>query len=87
MSCPLLKNAAAGIFPLNSNTLILIKALAHNLFHKICEEAHTAEQDKIGCDGKRAGQGASQSARGPIPGQGWDYTSLGASLSSCASRS
>jgi len=39
------KNAAADICPLNSNTLILIKALAHNLFHKICEEAWGCAQD------------------------------------------
>jgi hypothetical protein len=34
-----LKNIAGAIFPLNSKALILIKALANNLFHKICEEA------------------------------------------------
>jgi hypothetical protein len=45
----LLKNAAAGICPLNSNTLILIKALAHNLFHKICEEAHIGGQGTVPC--------------------------------------
>jgi hypothetical protein len=33
-----LKNIAGAIFPLNSKALILIKALANNLFHKICEE-------------------------------------------------
>lgn len=35
----LLKKYAEEIFPLNSIPLIWLKALAHNLFHKICEEA------------------------------------------------
>jgi hypothetical protein len=33
------KNAAQVNCLLKSNTLILIKALANNLFHKICAEA------------------------------------------------
>jgi hypothetical protein len=33
------KNTAAKKSRLNSTGLIQIKALAHNLFHKICEEA------------------------------------------------
>jgi hypothetical protein len=36
---PLPKNAAQIKYLLKSNTLILIKALANNLFHKICAEA------------------------------------------------
>jgi hypothetical protein len=40
----LLKNAAVEVFPLNSNTLILIKVFAHNLFHKICEEERAVEK-------------------------------------------
>jgi hypothetical protein len=36
---PLPKNAAQINCLLKSNTLILIKALANNLFHKICAEA------------------------------------------------
>jgi hypothetical protein len=32
------KNSARKKIPLNSICLRLIKALAHNLFHKICEE-------------------------------------------------
>jgi hypothetical protein len=35
----MLKNIAGLIFPLNSKTLIFIKVLANNLFHKICAEA------------------------------------------------
>ena len=35
---PLLKKSTANIFLLNSRTLIRIKVLAHNLFHKICAE-------------------------------------------------
>jgi hypothetical protein len=37
-----LKNIAGLICPLNSKTLIVLKLLANNLFHKICEEASAA---------------------------------------------
>jgi hypothetical protein len=41
------KNAAPTIFPLFSKALLLIKVLAHNLFHKICEEKTGCGQ--VGC--------------------------------------
>ena len=62
------KNAAEIIYPLDSNTLILINALAHNLFHKICEEPwHRLST---------APAVARVSAAAPGPHQGCDYTSL-----------
>jgi hypothetical protein len=54
---PLLKKTAVDICPLNSNTLTSIKALAHNLFHKICEEAQVDEEVSVGLPGRRSGAG------------------------------
>ena len=74
------KNAAAIICPLNSNTLILIKALAHNLFHKICEEAwdRTALPAALG-KARRGSRRGGPSAE-PVFRQASDYTSLDPAL-------
>jgi hypothetical protein len=71
-----LKNPAPDIFPLNSNTLILIKVLAHSVFHKMCAEAQAVDKASF--------------AAGAEPvfmvRQGWDYTSPGAFINAPASR-
>jgi hypothetical protein len=74
---PLLKKTAVDICPLNSNTLTSIKALAHNLFHKICEEAQVDEEVSVGMPGRRSGAGSSAGDPAGVVRSGWDYTSPG----------
>jgi hypothetical protein len=60
----MIKNIAGLICPLNSKTLVLIKVLANNLFHKICEEAPAGRQG----DACQAGQAVACFVRdGTIP--------------------
>ena len=73
----LLKNTAAGICSLNSSTLILLKAFAHNLFHKICEEAHTVEKAAFVAGVFLPAQARPLTVPATAIRQGWDYTSPG----------
>jgi hypothetical protein len=61
-ACALPKNTAGRFSRLNSITLMRIKVLAHNLFHKICEES--------------PGRLPLPVFPGRISGRGGDYTSL-----------
>jgi hypothetical protein len=63
----MIKNIAGLICPLNSKALVLIKALANNLFHKICEEAPPGDKVMLARPDRRShvlsGMGLYQSWR------------------------